>query len=105
MSARKQILAWVATVVALLCLALSAGAVSWTTEPVPVGPGALGPARLSFDAHGRALLLWDGVPTASQPRFTGMAARARRPNSRWSPLAPACSESRGRCVSRAAAEG
>jgi hypothetical protein len=71
--------------VALLCLARPALAATWTTEPVPAGPGALGPTRLSFDAQGRALLLWDGAPTASQPRFTGMASRA--PGGGWTRLA------------------
>jgi hypothetical protein len=76
MPARMKILTSVATVVALLRLVLPADAATWTTEPVPAGPGALGPARVSVDAHGRALFLWDGVPAASQPRFTGMASRA-----------------------------
>src|SRR6188472_317212 len=76
MPARTRILVSIATAVALLGVALPAVAATWTTEPVPAGPGALGPARLSFDAGGRALLLWDGVPTASRPRFTGMATRA-----------------------------
>ena len=60
-------------------------AATWTVEPVPAGPGALGPARLSFDAGGRGLFLWNGVPTATQPRFTGMASRA--PGGGWSRLA------------------
>src|SRR6478609_4884562 len=85
MLARSKILTSIATVVALLCLALPAAAATWTTEPVPAGPGALGPARLSFDAQGRALFLWDGVPTASQSRFTGMATRA--PIGGWTRLA------------------
>ena len=82
MLASSKILTSIATVVALLCLALPAAAATWTTEPVPAGPGALGPARLSFDAQGRALFLWDGVPTASQSRFTGMATRG--PIGGWS---------------------
>jgi hypothetical protein len=40
---------------------------------------------VSFDAQGRALFVWDGVPTASQPRFTGMASRA--PGGHWTRLA------------------
>ena len=86
MPARKKMLISVAALVVLLLgLALPAAAATWTTEPVPAGPGALGPARLSFDAQGRALLLWNGVPTASQPRFTGMASRA--PGGGWTRLA------------------
>jgi hypothetical protein len=85
MPARNMILTSIATVVALLCLALPAAAATWTTEPVPAGPGALGAGRLSFDAQGRALFLWDGAPTASQPRFTGMATRA--PGGGWTRLA------------------
>src|SRR5215218_1402589 len=71
--------------VMLLGFTLPAAAATWTTETVPAGPGALGPARLSFDAQGRALFLWDGVPAASQPRFTGMAARG--PGGGWTRLA------------------
>ena len=85
MPARKKTLTSVATLVLLLGFALPAAAATWTTEPVPAGPGALGPARLSFDAQGRALFLWNGVPTASQPRFTGMASRA--PGGGWTRLA------------------
>ena len=85
MLARSRILTSIATVVALVGVALPAAAATWTTEPVPAGPGALGPARLSFDAQGRALLLWDGVPTASRSRFTGMATRA--PSGGWTRLA------------------
>ncbi|WP_028062814.1 hypothetical protein [Solirubrobacter soli] len=82
---RNTILTTAAAMATLLCLALPAAAATWTTEPVPAGPGALGPARLSFDAQGRALLVWNGVPTASQPRFTGMATRA--PEGGWTRLA------------------
>src|SRR4051794_33987129 len=71
--------------VTLLGFALPAAAATWTTEPVPAGPGALGPARLSFDAQGRALFLWDGMSTVSQRRFTGMASRA--PGGGWTRLA------------------
>ena len=85
MPARKKTLTSVATLVLLLGFALPAVAATWTAEPVPAGPGALGPARLSFDARGRGLFLWDGVPTASQPRFTGMASRA--PGGGWTRLA------------------
>ena len=85
MKAHTKILTSMATVVALLGLALPAAAATWTTEPVPAGPGALGPARLSVDSRGRALFLWDGVPTASQPRFTGMASRA--PEGGWTRVA------------------
>ena len=86
MPARKKTLISVPIVVVLLLgLALPAAAATWTSEPVPAGPGALGPARLSFDAQGRALFLWNGVPTASQPRFTGMASRA--PGGGWTRLA------------------
>ncbi|HEY6887830.1 MAG TPA: hypothetical protein VI300_08625 [Solirubrobacter sp.] len=85
MKARRKIFTSMATVVALLWLALPAAAATWTIEPVPAGPGALGPARLSVDARGRALFLWDGVPAASQPRFTGMASRA--PGGGWTRLA------------------
>src|SRR4051794_30467739 len=76
MLARTKVLSSLAALVAVVCFAMPAAAATWTTEPVPAGPGALGPTRLSFDAQGGALLLWDGVPTASQPRFTGMASRA-----------------------------
>ena len=85
MTAQKQLISVAAFVVLLLGLARPAVAANWTTEPVPAGPGALGPARLSFDAQGRALLLFNGVPTASQPRFTGMATRA--PGGGWTRLA------------------
>ena len=86
MPARKKTLISVPIVVVLLLgFALPAAAATWTSEPVPAGPGALGPARLSFDAQGRALFLWNGVPTASQPRFTGMASRA--PGGGWTRLA------------------
>src|SRR3954470_4067888 len=71
--------------VTLLGFALPAAAATWTTEPVPAGPGALGPARLSFDAQGRALFLWDGMSTVSQRRFTGVASRA--PGGGWMRLA------------------
>jgi hypothetical protein len=84
-SARKKIATSVVTTVTLLGFALPAAAATWTTEPVPAGPGALGPARLSFDAQGRALFLWDGVSTASQRRFTGVASRA--PRGGWTRLA------------------
>src|SRR3954452_7607853 len=85
MLARTKVLSSLAALVAVVCFAMPAAAATWTTEPVPAGPGALGPARLSFDAQGRALLLWDGVPTASQPRFTGRASRA--PGGGWTRLA------------------
>ena len=85
MTAQKQLISVAAFVVLLLGLARPAVAANWTTEPVPAGPGALGPARLSFDAQGRGLLLFNGVPTASQPRFTGMATRA--PGGGWTRLA------------------
>ncbi len=85
MPIRNHIRTSVASLAMLLCLARPAAAAIWATEPVPAGPGALGPARLSFDAHGRALLLWNGVPTASQPRFTGIASRA--PGGGWTRLA------------------
>ena len=39
MLASSKILTSTATVVALLCLALPAAAATWTTEPVPAGPG------------------------------------------------------------------
>jgi hypothetical protein len=85
MPAGRRILASVVVVVAFVCSGSPAAAATWTTEPVPAGPGALAPARLSFDAQGRALFLWDGVPTASQPRFTGMASRA--PGGGWTRVA------------------
>ena len=85
MRARNRTLTLGATVMLLLGFALPAVAAIWTTESVPAGPGALGPARLSFDARGRALFLWDGVPSASQPRFTGVASRA--PGGGWTRLA------------------
>jgi hypothetical protein len=85
MTAQKQLISVAAFVVLLLGLARPAVAADWITEPVPAGPGALGPARLSFDAQGRGLLLWNGVPTAAQPRFTGMATRA--PGGGWTRLA------------------
>ena len=85
MTAQKQLISVAAFVVLLLGLARPAVAANWTTEPVPAGPGALGPARLSFDAQGRGLLLLNGVPTAAQPRFTGMATRA--PGGGWTRLA------------------
>ena len=103
MPARNKILTSIATVVALLCLALPAAAATWTTEPVPAGPGALGPARLSFDAQGRALFLWDGVPTASQSTCVPgrphtsrsraaarVASKARSPSSARSNPSRAC---------------
>lgn len=85
MPALKKTFTSIATLVLLLGFALPAVAGTWTAEPVPAGPGALGPARLSFDAGGRGLFLWDGVPTATQPRFTGMASRA--PGGGWRRLA------------------
>ncbi len=85
MPALKKTVASLATLVLLLGLAVPAVAGTWTTELVPAGPGALGPARLSFDAGGRGLLLWNGTPAATQPRFTGMATRAA--GGGWSRLA------------------
>jgi hypothetical protein len=85
MSARTKLRATLAVVAALLGLSAPAVAATWTSEAVPAGPGALGPARLTFDAQGRALLLFHGVPTASQPRFIGMATRA--PGGGWTRLA------------------
>ena len=85
MPPRSTVLMSLATLLAVVCLAPQAAAATWALEPVPAGPGALGPARLSFDAQGRGLLLFDGVPSASQPRFTGMVTRA--PGGGWTRLA------------------
>ena len=85
MLARTKLVTSVAALATLLCLASPAAAASWSAEPVPAGPGALGPARLSFDSQGRGLLLWNGVATATQPRFTGMASRA--PGGGWTRVA------------------
>ena len=67
MPLRHRVLMLVAALAALACFAPAVAAATWIIEPVPAGPGALGPARLSFDSQGRALLLWNGVPTPSQP--------------------------------------
>ena len=85
MPVRSTFFTVVAALAALLCFARPVAATTWATEPVPAGPGALGPARLSFDSQGRALLLWNGVASPDQPRFTGMASRA--PVSGWTRLA------------------
>src|SRR5690349_1038665 len=85
MPVRSRFVVVVAALATLLCCARPAAAASWASEPVPAGPGALGPARLSFDSTGRGLLLWNGVAAPGQPRFTGMASRA--PGRGWARLA------------------
>jgi hypothetical protein len=64
--------------VMLLGFTLPAAAATWTTETVPAGPGALGPARLSFDAQPRAVPLGRGTGSVAAPLHRHGRTRARR---------------------------